>query len=63
VTAQADGTNQEGLWVCAVGKILVVAIVIGAVMLPAIGFPVIIVTAIIIAAIMLTTQAVPWTLL
>jgi len=58
VTAQADGTNREGLWVCAVGKILVVAIAIGAVMLPAIVVAVIIVTAIVLA-----TQAVPWTLL
>jgi hypothetical protein len=37
VTAQADGTNREGLWVCAVGKILVVAVAIGAVMLSAVG--------------------------
>ena len=52
--AQADSTNQEGLWVCAIGKILVVAIVIRAIMLLAIRFLVII-----IMVIMLTTRAVP----
>ena len=55
VTAQADGTNREGLWVCAVEKILVVATVIGVIVLSVIRVPVII-----IMAIIMPTQAVPW---
>ena len=58
VTAQADGTNREGLWVCAIRKILLVTIVVRAVIISAVG-----VTAIAIMMFILTMQALTWTFL
>ena len=58
VAAQADGTNREGLQVCAIKKILLMTIVVRAVIISAVG-----VTVIAITTFILTTQALTWTFL